>query len=51
LNLDVNYDKEAGTLIVKDGNTEVLRAIQKGRGQMPWLAIFTDSENIKWGPM
>jgi hypothetical protein len=45
---DVTYDREAGTVVAMDGEVKVFAAIQKGRDQ-PWIAIFRDSDVIKWG--
>jgi hypothetical protein len=44
---DVTRDRQAGTVVARDGETVVLRAIQKGRGQ-PWIATFIDSGRITW---
>lgn len=44
---DVKYDKEAGTVEAKDGDTVVYKGIQKSRVG-DWIVSTTDSENIKW---
>jgi hypothetical protein len=43
----VDRDDEAGTVVAKDGDAVVFKAIQKGRGQ-PWIASFHDSDRIQW---
>lgn len=43
----VERDNEAGTVTVRDGDVNVLRAIQKGH-KGPWIALFRDSDRIKW---
>ena len=43
----VDLDKEAGTVIVRDGESIVYQGIQKGRGG-PWIVTCTDSVRIKW---
>jgi hypothetical protein len=40
-------DREAGTVIAKDGDVDVYRAIQKGMGG-PWIVMMRDSDHIQW---
>jgi hypothetical protein len=37
-----------GFLTIKDGETVLYRALQKGTGQ-PWIVAGYESERIKWG--
>lgn len=43
----VDHSKDAGTAVVYDGETVVLRALQKGKGG-PWITRMFSSERIKW---
>lgn len=45
---DVNHDKDAGTLEVRDGDVVVFSAIQKGDKHQPWIVLFRESERVKW---
>lgn len=40
-------DWEVGTVTVKDGDTIVYRALQKG-ADGPWIVRFSRSENVQW---
>lgn len=40
--LSVESDWKAGTVIAKHGETEVFRALQKGKGQ-PWIVRHVDN--------
>jgi hypothetical protein len=44
---EIKKDGEAGTATAHDGETVVLKAIQKYRGG-PWIAMFHDSDRITW---
>jgi hypothetical protein len=43
----VQNDADAGTMVVRDGDTVVLRAIAKGAFG-PWITMFYNSERITW---
>jgi hypothetical protein len=43
----VDRDDQAGTVIARDGEHEVFKAIQKGRDQ-PWIAIFINAGRFMW---
>lgn len=43
----VSKDKEALTVEVKDGETVVLRALQKGKGGF-WITRLIESDRVKW---
>jgi hypothetical protein len=43
----VRYDRDQGTVIARDGDVVVYRAIQEGpRG--PWIVRMSDSDRIHW---
>ena len=44
---EVEHDKDAGTIVMKDGETVVLKAIAKGP-KGPWITRFTNSDRISW---
>lgn len=46
--LAVYHDSKAGTAEAKDGETVVLKGIQKGKGG-PWIVRYANSEQVKWG--
>jgi hypothetical protein len=46
---EVDLDKKAGTVTVRDGEAIVYQAIQKSRGG-PWIVCCTDSDRIRWVP-
>lgn len=45
----VVIDRDAGTVVAKDGDEYVFKAIQKGRGQ-PWIGMFFETDRVKWNP-
>lgn len=45
---EIDRDKDAGTVVVTDGDTVVIRAIQKGNASQPWIVMFYNSDRVKW---
>ena len=43
----VEESKDAGTAVVYDGETVVLRALQKSKGG-PWITRMFSSKRIQW---
>lgn len=46
-NCEIEHDKEAGTIVMRDGDAVVLKGIAKGPSG-PWLTRFTNSDRISW---
>lgn len=43
-----DWDEDAGTLVITHDEQAIVRAVQKGAGDTPWMISFYNTKAITW---